>query len=1005
MGCRNLRCFHLIQFLYMIASLERMIYCLSPDGAALLSMKVSIVDPLGRLNDWLQSDSSPCLWTGVRCDDSDNVIAVDLSNMQLSGNVSGAIGRLTNLVNITVEQNNFTGSLPREITHISGLRFLNISHNNFSYNFPSNFSNLQQLGVLDAYNNNFSGPLPIQISQLPNLVHFHLGGSYFEGNIPPEYGNMSKLQYLALSGNSLTGRIPAEIGNLSSLEQLYLGYYNVFEGGIPPEIGKLSKLVRLDMSSCGLTGPIPPQIGNLSHLDTLFLQINELGGSIPKELGNLINVRSLDLSNNNLEGKIPEELQNLQSVELLSLFLNHLEGGIPLYLAEMPSLQALFLWSNNLTGVIPQMLGTNGNLTQLDLSSNALVGPIPPGLCTGGKLVVLVLLKNQLSGALPEDLGYCKTLNHVRLGNNQLSGAIPKGMLSLKNLQMLELVSNQFNGSLPADIDAPLLQFLDVSDSELSGELPPSIGKLPNLQKLFLSKNRLVGSMPPEMSNLRSLSYLDLSENHLSGPIPAELGRCDQLFYLDLSVNDLEGEIPAGLQGLQVLGFLNVSRNHLTGRIPPALNLLQSLTSADFSHNNLSGPVPTNGLFQYLNASSFEGNPGLCGHGISPCSHSDDRSLPDSGETKRAKRFRAGLKAIVTVVVVAVFIILALLVSFIHNHKEQLCDMCKEQPSKRPWKLTAFQRLDFDCHHVLDCLHESNIIGKGGNGVVYRADMPNGETVAVKRLKKGGHMGGSDDHGFSAEIQTLGKIRHRNIVKLLGCCSDGEINLLIYEYMPNGSLGELLHGKRSEMLDWKTRYNIAVQAANGLCYLHHDCFPLIVHRDVKSNNILLDSNFEAHVADFGLAKSFQDSGKSESMSSVAGSWGYIAPEYAYTLKVNEKSDIYSFGVVLLELITGKRPNEPGFTADGLDIVHWVRSRYLNEDQGLMQILDPRMLCSELPLNEVVAMVGVALICCSIHPVERPTMRDVVQMLADVKPKSRGGSFKDNARIERPLISL
>jgi serine/threonine protein kinase len=290
---------------------------------------------------------------------------------------------------------------------------------------------------------------------------------------------------------------------------------------------------------------------------------------------------------------------------------------------------------------------------------------------------------------------------------------------------------------------------------------------------------------------------------------------------------------------------------------------------------------------------------------------------------------------------------------------------------------------------VLDCLTEDNIIGRGGAGTVYKGVMPSGSIVAVKRLAGEG-KGASHDHGFSAEIQTLGKIRHRNIVRLLGFCSNHETNLLVYEYMPNGSLGELLHNKeRSQNLDWETRYNIAVQAAHGLCYLHHDCSPLIVHRDVKSNNILLDSSFQAHVADFGLAKLFQDSGKSESMSSIAGSYGYIAPEYAYTLKVNEKSDIYSFGVVLLELLTGKRPIEAEY-GDGIDIVQWVRRKIQTKD-GVLEVLDPRMGGVGVPLQEVMLVLRVALLCSSDLPIERPTMRDVVQMLTDVKPKSKGGA--------------
>ncbi|KAF3509292.1 hypothetical protein F2Q69_00004646 [Brassica cretica] len=256
--------------------------------------------------------------------------------------------------------------------------------------------------------------------------------------------------------------------------------------------------------------------------------------------------------------------------------------------------------------------------------------------------------------------------------------------------------------------------------------------------------------------------------------------------------------------------------------------------------------------------------------------------------------------------------------------------------------------------------------------------MPNGDQVAVKRLAAMSR-GSSHDHGFNAEIQTLGRIRHRHIVRLLGFCSNHETNLLVYEYMPNGSLGEVLHGKKGGHLHWDTRYKIALEAAKGLCYLHHDCSPLIVHRDVKSNNILLDSNFEAHVADFGLAKFLQDSGTSECMSAIAGSYGYIAPEYAYTLKVDEKSDVYSFGVVLLELVTGRKP--VGEFGDGVDIVQWVRKMTDSNKDSVLKVLDPRL--SSIPIHEVTHVFYVAMLCVEEQAVERPTMREVVQILTEV----------------------
>eukprot|EP00250_Pteridium_aquilinum_P018401 c24070_g1_i1 orf=194-3418(-) len=974
---------------------------------ALLEVKKSLEDPEGNLKGWeveevqggggVNYSLSPCQWKGVQCSSSIEsssydlrVEALDLSFMNLSGSVSPHIGLLLNLVNLSLAFNNLSGELPSQLCDIgASLLFVNISTNLFQGSFPShNLSKLSSLQVLDAYNNNFTGPLPLQISTLTGMRHLHLGGNFFDGPIPPEYGALQNLTYLALSGNSLTGRIPVELGNLPLLQQLYLGYYNLFEGGIPSALGRLSELTVLDMADCGLTQSIPAHLQNLTRLDSLFLQINALTGPIPAGLGRLVNLRSLDLSNNLLSGHIPQQFSNLVNLELLNLFRNQIHGKIPFFIGNLPSLQVVSLWENNLTGNVPQQLGSNRNLIIVDLSSNSLTGPIPPNLCKGGNLQRLVLFNNLLTGAIPESLGSCSNLVRIRVGNNQLSGAIPVGLLSLPSLQMLEVPMNQLNGSIPNYIPVNnKLGRLDLSSNQLSGVIPSSISNLSTLQTLLLPGNALTGTIPSEISSLKRLSKLDCSGNSLVGLIPSALGQCEALTYLDLSRNELEGDIPPDLQSLGVLDYLNLSRNHLSGAIPSSFQAMQTLTAADFSFNNLSGVIPDQGQFATFNASSFVGNVGLCGVQLMPCS-----SLGSSDQVRRRVQSEPALVYWIIVGIISSLTVIVFVVGVFYN-RHAFCALLGREASDSPWKLTAFQKLDFSASHVLSCLIDENIIGKGGSGTVYKCATPSGY-VAVKRLPGTYNKaavevgaGGSNDHGFSAEIQTLGKIRHRNIVRLLGCCSSRETNFLVYEYMPNGSLGELLHGTRAGSLDWEKRYKIAVEAACGLRYLHHDCSPLIVHRDVKSNNILLDSKYEAHVADFGLAKALD---YPESMSSVAGSYGYIAPEYVYTLKVDEKSDIYSFGVVLLELVTGRRPFEPEY-GEGVDIAAWVK-RKVQTREGVMEVLDTKILkeeedigCNDI-MGEVMQVLRVALHCLVDLPMQRPTMREVVQMLTDIPKK-------------------
>ncbi|XP_031283197.1 receptor protein kinase CLAVATA1 [Pistacia vera] len=964
-------CLHLLISLFLL--LCSVCYGYS-DLQVLLKLKSSMIAPKrSGLEDWQPSSNSTahCSFSGVSCDENSRVVSLNVSFMPLFGTIPPEIGLLNKLVNLTISNVNLTGELPLEMAKLTSLKVFNISNNVFKGNFPGQIVlGMTELETLDVYNNNFTGPLPTEIVSLKNLKHLTFGGNYFTGEIPESYSEIQSLEYLGLNGNTLTCKVPAFLSRLKNLREIYIGYFNIYDGEIPPAFGTLSELRVLDMASCYISGEIPSSLSQLKHLHSLFLQMNHLTGHIPPELSNLISLKSLDLSFNSLTGEIPESFSALTSIKLINLFKNNLYGPIPAFIGDLPNLEVLQIWGNNFTLELPQNLGRNGKLKMLDVASNRLTGMIPRDLCKGGKLKLLIVMDNFFFGPIPEELGECKSLIKIRVMFNFLNGTIPAGIFNLPSLNMMELDNNLLSGELPEKMSSSSLNQLKVANNSITGKIPPAIGNLLNLNILSLHNNRFDGEIPKEIFNLKHIATVDISGNNISGEISPSISNCISLTSVDFSGNKLDGEIPKGIVELKDLGILNFSRNQLTGPIPNEIRYMTSLTTLDLSYNNFLGNIPIGGQFLAFNMTTFEGNPNLCFPPQVTCP-----ALLKSGKHSGHNHAASfGTSKLVITVIALVTSLLLIIVTVYKLRKKRL-------QKSRAWKLTAFQHLNFKAEDVLESLKDENIIGKGGAGIVYRGSMPDGVDVAIKRLVGPGT--GRSDHGFSAEIQTLGRIKHRNIVRLFGYVSNKDTNLLLYEYMPLGSLGELLHGAKGGHLQWETRYKIALEAAKGLCYLHHDCSPLIIHRDVKSNNILLDFDYEAHVADFGLAKFLHNPGDSEGMSAVAGSYGYIAPEYAYTLNIDEKSDVYSFGVVLLELIAGKKP--VGEFGDGVDIVMWVRNTRSELSQpsdaaAVMAVVDPRL--SGYPLAGVIHLLKIAMMCVEEEPSTRLTMREVVNMLAN-----------------------
>ncbi|OAY48126.1 leucine-rich repeat receptor-like protein kinase TDR [Manihot esculenta] len=964
---------------------------------ALLSLKSSLRDPLDTFHDWdpTKPSSTPssrgpvwCSWSGVKCDPrTAQIIKLDLSCRSLSGVIPNEIRHLNSLIYLNLSLNAFTGPLQSVIFELSELRTIDISHNNFNSTFPPGISKLKFLRVFQAYSNNFTGPLPKEFSLLRFLERLNLTGSFFQGEIPTEYGSLPRLKFLGLAGNSLEGPVPPQLGSLGLLERMEIGYNSMLTGRVPKELALLSNLQYLDISGCSLSGNITQELGNLTKLEVLLLFQNQFTGEIPVSFTNLKSLKVLDLSDNHLTGKIPVELSSLKELTRVSLMKNRFSGEIPEGIGELPNLNALFLWNNSLTGSLPQKLGSNGKLQWLDVCSNSLSGPIPPNICQGNKLLKLILFSNKFNGSLPESLANCTSLSRVRIQDNQLNGSIPYGFGLLQNLTYLDLSKNSFTGEIPHDLgNAPQLQYLNISENSFHSKLPSNIWSAPNLQIFSASSGKLTGKIP-DFIGCSNVYKIELQDNSFDGGIPWDIGHCEKLIYLNLSRNSLTGIIPWEISTLPAITDADLSHNLLTGSIPSNFENCTTLENFNVSYNRLTGPIPGSGIFPNLHPSSFFGNDGLCGHVLAkPCA-ADTLSVGEV-EIHRRQQPKKTAGAIVWIMAAAFGIGLFVLVAgtrcFHSNYNRKFND----EREIGPWKLTAFQRLNFTADDVLECLSMTDkIIGMGSTGTVYKAEMPGGETIAVKKLWGKHKENIRRRRGVLAEVDVLGNVRHRNIVRLLGCCSNRDCTMLLYEYMPNGNLEDLLHGKnKGENLvaDWFTRYKIALGVAQGICYLHHDCDPVIVHRDLKPSNILLDGEMEARVADFGVAKLIQSD---ESMSVIAGSYGYIAPEYAYTLQVDEKSDIYSYGVVLMEIISGKRSVDSEF-GDGNSIVDWVRSKIKTKD-GIIDILDKNAGASIASVREeMMQMLRIALLCTSRNPADRPSMRDVVLMLQEAKPKRK-----------------
>ncbi|KAG0536527.1 hypothetical protein BDA96_03G071600, partial [Sorghum bicolor] len=950
-------------------------------------------------------------------------------------------GKHRRVVALSLPSRGFTGVLSPAIGNLSSLRTLNLSWNGFSGNIPASLDRLRHLHTLDLRRNAFSGTLPGNLSSCTNLTEMIFDFNNLSGNVPHELGhNLKQLKVLSLHNSSFTGRIPfpASLANLTSLSILDLGS-NQLEGIIPNSIGVLKDLWYLDLRYNSLSSMPPISLYNLSSLEFLQIQSNMLSGSIPTDIGNRFHaMRFLSLYTNQFTGIIPASLSNLTSLQELDLGENMLKGHVPHTIGRLPALQKLFLGDNSLEaddGEGWEFIASLSNCSQLRrllIGGNAaFTGHLPSSLVNlSTTLRVLEFADTGIRGSIPSAIGNLVGLEFLVADDTSISGVIPDSIGKLGNLTNIYLYNSNLSGQIPSSIgNLSKLAVLEADSSNLEGPIPPSIGKLENLLALNLSKNHLNGSIPREIFQLSFSYHIDLSYNSLSGPLPPQVGSLQNLNQLFLSGNQLSGEIPESIRKCPALTTLNLSVNELSGNISDAIGsisgleqlylahnnlsgpipaVLQNLTSLwmlDLSFNNLQGEVPKEGIFGNFANLSITGNNKLCG-GI-PQLHLVPCKTDSVKKNRRGKSKYLRIALATTFALLLLAIVIALLIYRKQRRKQK--GAFKPRMVEEQYERVSYHALS----NGTNGFSEANLLGKGSFGTVYKCVFQaEGTVVAVKVFDL---QQSASIKSFVVECEALRRVRHRCLMKIITCCSSineqgQDFKALVFEFMPNGSLNRWLHIESgmptlNNTLSLAQRLDIVVDIVDALDYLHNHCQPPIIHCDLKPSNILLAEDMSARVGDFGISRIISESESiilqnSSSTIGIRGSIGYVAPEYGEGSSITTFGDVYSLGILLLEVFTGRSPTDDmfrcsmdlhKFSEDALPDNIWdIADKTMWLHTGTYDSNTRNMI--EKCLVHVIAL-GVS--CSRKHPRERTLIHDAVNEMHAIRDSYR--------KFARPLV--
>ncbi|XP_045802051.1 receptor kinase-like protein Xa21 isoform X2 [Trifolium pratense] len=913
-----------------------------------------------------------------------------ISNIKpLSGIIPKTISNLSSLEEIYLRNNTLSGEIPKGIGDLTWLRIVNLQYNMLTGNiFMFNSTSLEHLYL---GNNNLSGILPSNVCQgLPNLRSLYLFFNDFYGEMPKVWRYCKELEDLELSNNNFDkGRMPHDIGKLTKLRYLFLPLTNL-HGSIPMEIGHLNQLTFLELGNNSLSGPIPSKILNISTLESLIFEQNSLSGMLPSNMGfGLPNLQQLQMNGNKFVGKIPNSISNASNLVTLDLSRNEFSGIIPNSFGHLAFIEYLFIHNNNLTLNDDSLeinfltsLTSCRYLANLDVSNNRL-SKLPKRI---GNLSLEHFYANSvgINGYIPLEIGNMSNLIELSLSMNDLNGSIPS-TIKRSNLQLLDLDYNGLQGSIVHELcEVSSLSELYLTSNKLSGVLPTCLGNMTSLRKFHigynkftsliplsfwnledilevnLSSNALIGNLPPEIKNLRALTLLDLSKNQISSNIPTAISLLRTLETLSLANNKLNGPIPTSLGEMFSLSFLDLSHNLITGVIPKSLESISSLKYINLSYNRLQGEIPDGGPFKSFTAQSFMHNDALCGN----------PRLQVPLCMKKSKKKKQLIKFVLPIIVVLCILVVACIIIWRHKRKKV------ENPLKSDLSATLGAPRRISYYEVVKATNgfsESNLLGKGGFGSVYQGMLSSGKMVAIKVLDLTLE---ATSRSFDAECNAMRNLRHRNLVQVISSCSNDDFKSLVMEFMSNGSVEKWLYSE-NYCLNFLQRLNIMIDVASALEYLHHGSSIPVVHCDLKPSNVLLDEDMVAHVSDFGISK-LLDEGQSKTHTQTLATLGYVAPEYGPKGVISVKGDVYSYGIMLMEMFTAKKPTNEMFSEE-LTLKTWISESMVN---SVMEVVDYNLVSqNEKELHEIFAL---ALSCCADSPEARIKMTDVTTSLIKIK---------------------